>query len=74
MVNRGEGILKWISSRNVESFVILDDESFDYKKCDIYTKLVKSAFSDDNGGLQDKHVEMAIEILSNNIEEEKNTR
>ena len=63
-MDRGKGILEWMNSRNVESFVILDDETFDYRKQGLLPYLVKSTFYGDNGGLQDTHVEMAIQILN----------
>lgn len=62
--NRGEGIIKWISTHKVDSFIILDDEKFDYADCGIISRLVKTSFYDDNGGLQDEHVELAIDLLT----------
>lgn len=63
-MNRGEGIMKWIEAHNVDSFIMLDDERFDYARCGIISRLVKSTFDDDNGGIQDEHVELAIALLS----------
>lgn len=60
---RGEGILNWLDDHIVESFVILDDEVFDYEQCNIMDRLVKTSFYDDDGGLQERHVEQAINIL-----------
>ena len=62
--NRGEGIIKWIGSHKVDEFIILDDEKFDYADCGIISRLVKTSFYDDNGGLQDEHVELAIDLLT----------
>lgn len=62
--NRGEGIIKWVGTHNVDSFIILDDEKFDYADCGIISRLVKTSFYDDNGGLQDEHVELAIDLLT----------
>ena len=60
--DRGRGILDWISARNVDSFIILDDEEFDYDECGVMSRLVKTSFYD--GGLRDDHVELAIELLN----------
>lgn len=48
----------------MDSFIILDDEKFDYADCGIISRLVKTSFYDDNGGLQDEHVELAIDLLT----------
>ena len=64
---RGESIIRWIGKYpvgTVESFIMLDDEEFDYAECGITSRLVKTSFYDDNGGLQDEHVELAIELLN----------
>lgn len=62
--NRGEGILKWVKAHNVKKFIILDDEDFDFAECGIKENHIKTKFYDDNGGLQDEHVEAAIKILN----------
>lgn len=67
-MDRGKSILEWVNSRNVESFVILDDETFDYRKQGLLPYLVKSTFYGDNGGLQDNHIEMAVKILKQESE------
>jgi len=65
--NRGEGIIKWLKNKNVESWAVLDDEIFpDYEKYGILKHLVKTSFYGENGGLQPEHVEQAINILNNN--------
>jgi hypothetical protein len=61
--DRGAGIVKWLSKHSVESWIVLDDEIFpDYEECGIMPHLVKTSFY--NGGLKDKHVEMAIDMLN----------
>ena len=77
---RSEEIDSWIQSHKseIESFVILDDESFELKKF-IGKELVKTSSIDDseiikgiwkeNTGLKNKHVRKAIKIL--NRKEEK---
>ena len=64
--NRGDSILRYISKLEsagieVDSFVILDDEMFDYKERKLTGHLVRTSY--ENGGLQKKHVRKAIEKL-----------
>lgn len=60
---RGHGILDWLSEHPTDSWIVLDDEIFeDYEECGILPHLVKTSFYD--GGLKDKHVEMAINLLN----------
>lgn len=61
--DRGAGIVDWLSKHHVESWIVLDDEIFkDYEACGIMPHLVKTSFYD--GGLKEKHVEMAIGMLN----------
>ena len=61
--DRGHGIVDWLSKHPVESWVVLDDDIFeDYDECGIMPHLVKTSFYD--GGLKDKHVELAITLLN----------
>lgn len=60
---RGKGILKWLENKEVESFVILDDEVWDYEKCNLSDKFVKTEFYDDNGGLNAGKAREAMKIL-----------
>lgn len=63
MNERGHGIIDWLSEHPAESWIVLDDEIFeDYEECGILSHLVKTSFYD--GGLKDKHVEMAINLLN----------
>ncbi len=62
--DRGDGIIKWVGEHNVESFIILDDDMFDYESLDLASRVIKTSFYADNGGLQDEHVELAIALLS----------
>jgi hypothetical protein len=64
--NRGYGINKWLEDRdNIESWIVLDDDVFkDYEEEDILPHLVKTVFYGSEGGLQDKHIEIAIELLN----------
>lgn len=60
---RGRGILDFIetSTYNVEQFVILDDESFDFIELGLENRFVKTNFAD---GLLPEHVEKAVCILN----------
>lgn len=66
VINRGEGILDYINNLNdmgisVDKFIIIDDEMFDYKVTKLTKNLIKTGFY--NGGLLNKHMEKAIEML-----------
>ena len=60
---RGQGILDFIetSKYNVEQFVILDDESFDFIELGLDNRFVKTNFVD---GLLPEHVEKVVCILN----------
>lgn len=61
--DHGTGIVDWLSEHQVESWVVLDDEIFDdYEECGVMPHLVKTSFYD--GGLKEKHVELAINLLN----------
>ena len=67
LFNRGDGILEYIhhlkwKGINVDNFVVLDDEIFDYKRTRITKNLVQTSYN--NGGLQRKHVGKALEKLN----------
>ena len=64
--NRGDGIKEYIrrlewEGVKVGSFVILDDEMFDYKEMKLTKNLIQTSYT--GGGLKEKHVEHAIAIL-----------
>ena len=61
---RGEGIMKWVGTHEVDSFIILDDEWFDFKECGLSSRVIKTEFYSEDGGLTDAHVEFAIELLN----------
>lgn len=60
---RAAEIQKWISEHNVNNFVILDDENWDWKKYAYEKYWVKPTWYG-NGGLKPDHVKQAIEILN----------
>lgn len=66
--NRGEGIYNFIKENNVKYWVVIDDVIFyDYRKYGINDHLVKTEFYKDDGGLQEKHIKIVINILNGEI-------
>lgn len=61
--NRGIGIIDFINQcdEEVKSFVILDDESFDFDDLGLTPNFVQTEFAD---GLLPEHVEKAVKILN----------
>ena len=61
---RGEEIHTWLKDHpEVEQWVVLDDEWFaDFREYDIPSHLVETSFY--HGGMNEKHVELAIRILN----------
>lgn len=59
-LSRGEGIMEYIYSNDVKSFVILDDLQFDYDGCDLTDYFVRT---NPQTGLTNKQVEKACQIL-----------
>ena len=68
---RGLGILDFLNnwSEPVESFVIIDDEAFDFKNVGLKNKHVKTSFAD---GLLQRHVAQAINILNQDNNKDNN--
>ena len=66
-INYGTGraaeIQKWISEHDVDNFVILDDEDFDWSDYGYDTHWIQPTWFGD-GGLKREHVDTAIEILN----------
>ena len=59
--NRGHGILQWYSHKNVDKYIVLDDEVFfDYHAYGIMNHLI---LTDPEVGLTDEDVDKAIEML-----------
>lgn len=63
---RGQGILEWLKDKNVESFVILDDEPNDYKEVNLEKYWVQT-YDVNDGGITDEDVAKAIGILSKGV-------
>ena len=61
--DRGEGILNFLYENPCDSFVILDDEQFDFKETGLLPNLVLTDDKAFNGGLTEKDVEKALMIL-----------
>ena len=64
--NRGKGIIRFIDKQkeigiNIDKYIILDDEMFDYLEVDIAEHLIKTSFC--GNGLELEHVKRAIEAL-----------
>lgn len=60
---RAAEIQKWISEHDVDNFVILDDEDFDWFDYGYDTHWIRPTWFGD-GGLKREHVDMAIKILN----------
>ena len=65
-LSRGDAILEYIRAfkrkgNNLDKFVILDDELFDYLPTKLTKNLVRTSF--ENGGLRSKHIRKAVDIL-----------
>lgn len=58
---RAAEVESWLNNHNVESFVILDDEDFDWADYGYENNWVQSSWY---GGLQPEHVEQALRILN----------
>ncbi len=69
---RGEGILQWVGSHDVDTFIILDDEWYDFVELGLSSRVIKTEFYDENGGLTDDDVLLAIELLNTEDEESNN--
>ena len=63
---RAAEIQKWISEHDVDNFVILDDEDWDWSDYGYDTRWVQPTWFGD-GGLKREHVDRAIEILRGNL-------
>ncbi len=59
-LSRGEGIVEYINSNDVKSYVVLDDLQFDYDGCELTDCFVKT---NPQIGLTNKQVEKACKIL-----------
>lgn len=62
-VRRGMEIRAWLGLHRgeVDRFIILDDELFDFEERGLLPRLVKTEFGD--GGLTEAHVQEAIDLL-----------
>lgn len=65
---RGKEIKTWMDQNddiNIESWIVIDDEIFfDFEDEGIMPHLVLTEFDNENGGLQDQHIEKAITMLN----------
>lgn len=63
LFKRGEGIKEWLKDKNVESFIILDDEPHDYKDLGMEKHWIQT-YDVNDGGITDEDVIKAIGILN----------
>lgn len=62
-IRRGMEIQAWLGLHpEVDNYIILDDELFDFEERGLLPRLVKTEFGD--GGLTEEHVREAIALLS----------
>lgn len=62
-IRRGMEIRAWLGLHpEVDRYIILDDELFDFEQRGLLPRLIRTEFGD--GGLTDAHVQEAIEMLS----------
>ena len=61
---RAEEIHQWILTNNPETFVILDDEPWNWAEYGYDKYWIQPNYFGENGGLQPEHVEKAIKILN----------
>lgn|GEM_PF-73927 len=62
-IDRGAGIRRYLEAHpEIESFVILDDEVFDYEEQGLMPHVIRTSWQY-IGGLREKHVKQAEEIL-----------
>ena len=60
--NRGDEIREYLSTHEIENFIILDDEIFrDFNE--LISHLVKTDFY--NGGLTEQHKTLALKLMNN---------
>lgn len=63
LYKRGEGIKEWLKDKKAESFIILDDEPYDYKDENLEKYWIQT-YDVNDGGITDNDVEKAIGILN----------
>lgn len=69
--NRGRAIRNWLKEHpEVKSFIVLDDEEFDYRENDVWLipYLVKTSFYSNQGGLQETHVMVANKLFKKQVD------
>ena len=66
-IRRGMEIRAWLGLHpEVDRYIILDDELFDFEQRGLLPRLIRTEFGD--GGLTDAHVQEAIEMLSDDLD------
>ncbi len=68
---RGTEIKDWLSKHDdVENFIIIDDENFDFSYEKLGSKWIQTQYYRGDGGIQPKHVKRAIKMLNGNDKKE----
>lgn len=64
---RGRGIVDWINKtpNGVNKILILDDNTFEYKKYGLRKYQIQTAYYKPNGGISEKHLRQLERILPN---------
>lgn len=64
---RGRGIVDWINKtlNGVNKILILDDNTFEYKKYGLRKYQIQTAYHKPNGGISEKHLRQLERILPN---------
>ena len=65
--HRGVEIIEYLSSHEYDSYIILDDEIFDFKLCGISDRLVKTDFYGENAGLTNKKANAACDLFNKQL-------
>ncbi len=69
---RGREISEYLSEKDVDGYVVLDDDMFeDFKEVKTTAHLVQTSFIH---GLQDKHIEKALEMINKPLTEREQKR
>lgn len=64
--DRGHGIRRYLENNpQITHWCVIDNDIFiDYEECGIMDHLVKISFYDNNGGLQEEHIDKVVEMLN----------
>lgn len=60
-IHRGQGILNWLAKHDVESFIMIDDDTFDYEQTGLMDYLIHTSWS---SGFTSDMISKAIFMLT----------